>query len=80
MKPIDLCQRAILNSSVEGDIVLDLFLGSGSTLMAAAGINRICYGVELDPKYVAVILQRWADYSDQDPVLITHKGDTDVEI
>lgn len=59
MKPVELCEQAIVNSSVRGNIVLDLFLGSGSTLIAAEKTARICYGMELDPKYVDVIIQRW---------------------
>jgi len=50
------------------DIILDLFLGSGSTLIAAEKTGRICYGMELDCKYVSVILQRWADYTGLDPI------------
>lgn len=49
MKPVALVERAIKNSSKKDDIVLDLFLGSGTTLIAAQKTNRICYGVELDP-------------------------------
>ncbi len=63
MKPIDLCQKAILNSSKSEDIVLDIFLGSGSTLIASEKTGRICYGMELDPKYVDVIIKRWEDYT-----------------
>jgi len=63
MKPIELCIEAIKNSSKRGDIVLDLFLGSGSTLIASEKIERKCYGVELDPKYIDVIIQRWEDYT-----------------
>lgn len=59
MKPIALCSEAIKNSSMIGDIVLDLFLGSGSTLIAAEQMDRKCYGMELDPKYVDVIIKRW---------------------
>lgn len=69
MKPIDLCERAILNSSVPGDLVLDLFLGSGSTLIAADRLDRVCYGVELDPKFLAVTIQRWVDMTGGVPVL-----------
>ena len=58
MKPIKLCVQAINNSSKERDIVLDLFLGSGSTMVAAAQINRVCYGVELEPHYCEVIIDR----------------------
>lgn len=59
MKPVELCANAIANSSNVADIVLDLFLGSGSTLIAAAETNRTCYGLELDPIYVDVILKRY---------------------
>lgn len=62
MKPIELCAQAIVNSSNEGDIVLDLFLGSGSTLIAAEQTERICYGMELDPRYVDVIRKRYATF------------------
>ncbi len=58
-------ERVLINSSKEDDIVLDLFLGSGSTLIAAEKTGRICYGMELDPKYVDVIVKRWEDYTGQ---------------
>jgi DNA modification methylase len=60
-KPVELPLRAIRNSSEPGDIVLDLFLGSGSTAVAAHKIGRVCYGTELDPGYTAVVLERLAD-------------------
>ena len=59
MKPIELVGRAIRNSSLVGDIVLDLFGGSGSTLIAAEQTGRICYMSELDPAYCDVIVRRW---------------------
>ena len=58
MKPIPLCEKAITNSSKENNIVLDVFLGSGSTMVAAHQLNRKCYGMELDPKYCQVIVDR----------------------
>lgn len=58
MKPILLCSHYIQNSSKAKDIVLDQFLGSGSTMVAAHQINRVCYGTELDPKYCQVIIDR----------------------
>ena len=61
-KPIALAQRAIRNSSVRGDLVLDLFLGSGSTLIAAESLGRRCYGLELDPKYCDAIVRRYIAY------------------
>lgn len=58
-KPIALCSRAIKSSSREGEIVLDVFGGSGSTLIACEQLNRKCYMMELDPKYCDVIIKRW---------------------
>jgi DNA modification methylase len=58
MKPIELCATAITNSSKPSDLVLDFFLGSGSTMVAAHQIGRTCYGLELDPKYCQVIVNR----------------------
>lgn len=63
MKPIKLLARLIRNSSRSGQIVLDLFGGSGSTLMACEQIGRTCYMNELDPKFVDVIIQRWEEYT-----------------
>ena len=62
-KPIALCSRAIKSSSREGEIVLDCFGGSGSTLIACEQLNRKCYMAELDPKYCDVILQRWENFT-----------------
>ena len=58
-KPLKLCSIAIRNSSKRDDIVLDLFGGSGSTLIASDQLNRTCYTMELDPRYVDVIVKRW---------------------
>jgi len=60
-KPVELARRAIANSSTEGEIVLDMFAGSGSTLMAAEQLGRVCYAIELDPLYADVIVRRWQD-------------------
>jgi len=62
-KPIALAKRALKNSSKVYSIVLDLFLGSGSTLIACQESGRICYGMELDPKYCDVIIQRWENFT-----------------
>lgn len=59
MKPVDLVVEAIKNSSKIENIVLDLFGGSGSTLIAAEQTKRVCYMMELDPKYCDVIIKRW---------------------
>jgi DNA modification methylase len=58
-KPIELGTRAILKETKENDLVFDFFLGSGSTLIGAEKTNRRCYGIELEPKYVDVIIDRW---------------------
>jgi len=58
MKPVELVGKTIENSSIEKDIVLDFFLGSGTTMVASHQLNRICYGTELDPHYCDVIIDR----------------------
>jgi len=57
-KPISLSEKAITNSSDKNDLVVDIFLGSGSTMVAAHQLNRKCFGMELDPKYCQVIVDR----------------------
>jgi DNA modification methylase len=68
-KPLELMRRPILNHTKRGEAVYDPFLGSGTTLMAAELTERICYGVELDPKYCDVILQRWGEFSGRQATL-----------
>jgi DNA modification methylase len=68
MKPIALPENAIKNSCPNNGIIADLFLGSGSTLIACEKTNRKCYGMEIDPYYCDVILQRWSDYAGKDPI------------
>ena len=68
-KPIALCSRAIKSSSREEEIVLDLFGGSGSTLIACEQINRICYMMEIAPVYCDVIVKRWENFTGQRAVL-----------
>ena len=63
MKPVELVERAIRNSSRPGDVVLDPFGGSGSTMIAAERSGRKARLIELDPKYVDVIVRRWQDFS-----------------
>ena len=67
-KPVALCGRAIETSSREDEIVLDLFGGSGSTLIACEQLNRKCYMMELDPLYVDVILDRWEKFTGEKAV------------
>lgn len=59
MKPIELIANALQNSSKEGDLIIDFFGGSGSTLIACEQLNRKCYICELSPKYCDVIIKRW---------------------
>ena len=63
MKPVGLMEYLVKNSSKQEDIILDSFLGSGSTLIACEKQSRICYGVELDPKYCDVIVKRWENFT-----------------
>jgi DNA modification methylase len=69
-KPIALCSRAIKSSSREGEIVLDVFGGSGSTLIACEQLNRKCYMCELDEHYCDVIIQRWENLTGQTAELV----------
>ena len=62
-KPVDLVADAILDCSARGDIVLDCFLGSGTTLIAAERVGRICHGMELDARYIDVAIRRWQKHT-----------------
>lgn len=70
MKPIELIANAILNSSKEGDVVLDLFGGSGSTLIACEQTGRTCCMMEYDPHYVDVIIKRWERFTGETATLL----------
>ena len=70
MKPIPLVAKAIKNSSKKNNVVLDLFGGSRSTLIACEQLNRKCYMAELDEHYCDVILQRWENFTGKEAVLI----------
>ncbi len=70
MKPVELVERAINNSSKSRDIVLDSFGGSGTTLIACEKLNRQCRMLELDPKYVDVIVKRWEEFTGKKAELI----------
>jgi len=63
VKPVKLVADAILDCSARGDVVLDAFLGSGTTLMAAERVGRRCFGLELDPLYADTIIRRWQAYT-----------------
>ncbi|MCX6625489.1 MAG: site-specific DNA-methyltransferase [Acidobacteria bacterium] len=68
-KPVDLMRRPILNHTKRGELVYEPFLGSGTTLAAAELTERVCCGIELDPKYVDVVLQRWQTLSGEKATL-----------
>ena len=72
-KPIALCSRAIKSSSRENEVVLDVFGGSGSTLIACEQLNRNAYLMELEPKWVDVIINRWEQFTGEKAVLIERK-------
>jgi DNA modification methylase len=67
-KPVELVERAVLHERAES--VYDPFLGSGTTLIACERLNRTCYGIEIEPKYIAVTLERWHQMTGETPVLI----------
>jgi DNA modification methylase len=68
-KPVELMRRPILNHAKRGEGVYDPFLGSGTTLAAAELAERVCYGIELDPKYVDVIVMRWQSLTNKKATL-----------
>lgn len=63
MKPVELCEEGILNSSAKSDLVYEPFCGSGSTLIACEKTGRTCFGMELDEHYCSVIIKRWQDFT-----------------
>lgn len=73
MKPVKLIGRLVSNSSRKNENVLDLFGGSGTTLIACEQLNRNCYMMELDPHYIDVIIQRWENFTGDKAVLIERK-------
>jgi len=70
LKPNELAIKAIENSSLEGEIILDLFGGSGSTLIAAEQTKRVCYMMEIEPKYCQIIINRWEAFTKQKAIKI----------
>ena len=73
-KPLELCGRAIKSSCPEGGLVIDMFLGSGSTMAAAHQLKRKCYGMELDPKYCQVIIDRMQKLDDTLEIKVNGKS------
>ena len=74
MKPVQLMAYPIQNSSMRGTLILDPFLGSGSTLIAADQTGRICYGIELDEKFVDVIVKRYMEATEKTDVKLIREG------
>jgi DNA modification methylase len=70
MKPVTLCGRLVKNSSKAGQLVLDLFGGSGSTMIACEQLARACYTMEYDPKYCDVIIDRWQQFTGEKAVKV----------
>ena len=80
VKPVELIKDAILDASNRGGVVLDTFLGSGSTLIAAEKAGRICYGVELEPKYVDTAIRRYESLGDKYIAIHAASGKTYQEL
>ena len=76
MKPIPLLAYPIKNSSAPNGVVMDLFGGSGSTLMACEQTDRICRTMELDPKYASVIVLRYASEYGTEGIAVLREGQT----
>ena len=74
MKPLKLLARLIKNSSRQGDIVLDTFGGSGSTLITCEQLKRRCYTMELDPKYADVIVKRYIKFTGCEQIQLIRDG------
>src|SRR5213079_3408378 len=68
MKPVELIERALANSTKAGDIVLDCFGGSGSTLIGCERLNRKARLLEIDPRYAEVIIRRWQEFTGREAV------------
>ena len=68
-KPVECMRRPIVNNSSPGQAVYDPFIGSGTTLIAAETTGRVCHGIELDPVYVDVVVERWQRFTGEAPVL-----------
>jgi DNA modification methylase len=71
IKPLALCSRAIKSSSREGEVVLDVFGGSGSTLIACEQLNRKCYMCEVSEHYCNVIISRWENFTGESAVKVS---------
>ena len=68
MKPVELVEKAIANSSEPGNIIYDSFSGSGTTIIASERLGRRCYAMEIDPRYVQVVIERWEAFTQRKAV------------
>jgi DNA modification methylase len=68
-KPVECMRRPMLNNSSPGQAVFEPFMGSGTTLIAAETTGRVCYGIELNPAYVDVAIERWQQFTGANAVL-----------
>jgi DNA modification methylase len=73
MKPVELVENAILNSTEKGMVVFDAFMGSGTMIIACENTKRKARGIEYEPYYCQVIIQRWCDYTGIDEIKINGK-------
>jgi adenine-specific DNA methylase len=73
-KPVECMRRPIENNSSPGQAVYDPFLGSGTILIAAEQTGRVCYGMEIDPVYVDVIVRRWEEFTGKKAILDGAEG------
>ena len=78
MKPLKLLARLVKNSSRIGEIVLDTFGGSGSTLITCEQLGRRCYTMELDPRYADVIVKRYINFTGADSVTVIRNGEKNI--
>lgn len=79
-KPVEINQRVLENFTAEGDNVIDLFGWSGSNLITCEKTRRVCYMMELDPKYIQVIIKRYAEYTDMDSPIMCLNRDIDMDL
>jgi hypothetical protein len=77
VKPVAMVADAICDVSRHGELVLDVFLGSGTSLIAAERTGRLFRGTEIDPAYVDVAIERWCDLTGKEPVLLTKREDSE---
>lgn len=68
VKPVELVADAILDCTARGDVVLDAFLGSGTTVIAAERTGRVCHGIELEPRYIDTIVRRWQSFTGESAI------------